>query len=59
MNFGSLGPVQPGTVENIEIKVTDMEKERQGRLANRPPLNEILNLHDFEVLPVISHTSAF
>ena len=29
--------------------VTDVEKERLERVANRPPLSEILNLHDFEV----------
>jgi hypothetical protein len=29
--------------------VTDAEKARQERLTRVPPLDEILNLHDFEV----------
>ena len=38
-----------GTVEKVEIKVTDEEKERLARMGARPSLSEILNLHDFEV----------
>ena len=45
----SLGPVAPNTVKKVEITVTDEEKARQERIASRPPLDEILNLHDFEV----------
>ena len=30
-------------------EITDAEKERQQRMENRPPLEECLNLHDFEV----------
>ena len=45
----SLGPVEPDTVENVEIKITDEEKARLERFSNRPPLDEILNFHDFEV----------
>ena len=45
----SLGSVDPDTVEKVEVEITDMEKARQERIANRPPLSEILNLHDFEV----------
>ncbi|KAL9712066.1 hypothetical protein Ac2012v2_005142 [Leucoagaricus gongylophorus] len=45
-----LGPVDPGTVERVEIKITDEEKARQQRMAARPPLDEILNLHDFEAI---------
>ena len=41
--------MDPGTVEKVEVVVTDVEKERLERVANRPPLSEILNLHDFEV----------
>lgn len=48
-NFCSLGPVDPETVEKVEVKITDQEKERQLRVAARPSLDEILNLHDFEV----------
>lgn len=38
-----------GTVQKVEIKITDEEKARQERVQARPPLSEILNLHDFEV----------
>jgi hypothetical protein len=31
------------------VKITDEERARQERIAARPPLSEILNLHDFEV----------
>ena len=37
------------TVEKVEVVITDEEKARLARLAARPPLDEILNLHDFEV----------
>ncbi|KAJ3748598.1 FMN-dependent dehydrogenase-domain-containing protein [Lentinula detonsa] len=52
-----LGPVQPDTVEKVEIRITDEEKERLERIERRPSLSEILNLHDFEsiakaVMPV-------
>ena len=45
----SLGRVEAGTVVQVEVKVTDQEKARQGRMNARPPLSEVLNLHDFEV----------
>ncbi|KAG6920222.1 hypothetical protein DXG01_004991 [Tephrocybe rancida] len=45
-----LGPVAPDTVEKVEIIITDEEKARQTRIAARPPLDEILNLHDFEAI---------
>ncbi|KAG6813297.1 hypothetical protein H0H92_012452 [Tricholoma furcatifolium] len=45
-----LGPVAPDTVEKVEITVTEEEKARQARVAARPPLSEILNLHDFEAI---------
>lgn len=47
--FVSLGRVESGTAETVEIIVTDQEKARQERMNSRPPLSEILNLHDFEV----------
>ncbi|KAK7036435.1 hypothetical protein VNI00_011632 [Paramarasmius palmivorus] len=43
-----LGPVEPETVEKVEIQITDEEKERLARAAGKPGLDEILNLHDFE-----------
>ncbi|KAH9942156.1 FMN-dependent dehydrogenase-domain-containing protein [Epithele typhae] len=45
-----LGPVDPGTVLKVEVEVTDEEKARLERVANRPSLSEILNLHDFEAI---------
>lgn len=45
-----LGLVEPSTVEKVQVKITDEEKARQERVANRPPLDEILNLHDFEAI---------
>nr|GAT45009.1 predicted protein [Mycena chlorophos] len=43
-----LGEVEPDTVQKVVVEVTDEEKARQQRMANRPSLEEILNLHDFE-----------
>ncbi|THU80867.1 hypothetical protein K435DRAFT_735920 [Dendrothele bispora CBS 962.96] len=43
-----LGPVQPDTVEKVEVETTDEEKARLERVENKPALAEILNLHDFE-----------
>ncbi|KAJ7594884.1 FMN-dependent dehydrogenase-domain-containing protein [Mycena floridula] len=43
-----LGAVDMKTVEKVEVVVTDEEKARLERVQNRPSLDEILNLHDFE-----------
>ncbi|KAH8087799.1 FMN-dependent dehydrogenase-domain-containing protein [Cristinia sonorae] len=45
-----LGPVETGTALQVEVKITDQEKARQERMNARPPLSEILNLHDFEAI---------
>ncbi|TCD66741.1 hypothetical protein EIP91_000982 [Steccherinum ochraceum] len=45
-----LGRVEAGTALQVEVKVTDQEKLRQERMNARPPLSEILNLHDFEAI---------
>ncbi|KAG5647070.1 hypothetical protein DXG03_001440 [Asterophora parasitica] len=45
-----LGPVALDTVQKVEIVITDEEKARRARVAARPPLDEILNLHDFEAI---------
>ncbi|KAI0079838.1 hypothetical protein K474DRAFT_1658665 [Panus rudis PR-1116 ss-1] len=45
-----LGPVDPETVQKVDVTVTDVEKARLERFAARPPLSEILNLHDFEAI---------
>ena len=51
----SLGAVEPHTAEKLEVDITDDEKARQERMSNRPPLHEILNLHDFEVsFPILN-----
>ena len=33
----------------VKVEITDEEKARLKRMEARPPLSEILNLHDFEV----------
>lgn len=50
LRLQSLGPVDPETVEKVQLVITDQEKARQERMSARPPLDEILNLHDFEVI---------
>ena len=49
LTSSSLGPVEEGTAVMVEVKVTDQERARLERVEARPPLSEILNLHDFEV----------
>lgn len=46
----SLGKVDGGSVTKVVKEVTVEEKARLERRNLRPPLGEILNLHDFEVL---------
>ncbi|KAF9268554.1 hypothetical protein L218DRAFT_917391 [Marasmius fiardii PR-910] len=45
-----LGPVEPDTVEKVEVVITDEEKARLERVEQKPTLDEILNLHDFEFI---------
>ncbi|TFK50957.1 hypothetical protein OE88DRAFT_1660115 [Heliocybe sulcata] len=45
-----LGSVDMNTVEKVEVTITDAEKARQERMSQRPSLEEILNLHDFETI---------
>lgn len=45
----SLGPVDQSTVAKVKVEITDEEKARLKRVEARPPLSEVLNLHDFEV----------
>jgi len=45
----SLGAVDPATVVAVVKGVSEKEKRRQALLATCPPLDEIVNLHDFEV----------
>ncbi|KAF8584286.1 hypothetical protein K439DRAFT_1633670 [Ramaria rubella] len=45
-----LGKVDTKTVKKVVREITIEEKERQQRASLRPPLTEILNLHDFEAI---------
>ncbi|TFK74629.1 cytochrome b2 [Pluteus cervinus] len=45
-----LGSVDLKTVEKVEVVITSEERARQERVAARPPLSEVLNLHDFEAV---------
>jgi L-lactate dehydrogenase (cytochrome) len=45
----SIGAIDPNTVVKVVKEVTEEDKRRQVLMDARPPLDEILNLHDFEV----------
>ncbi|KAI0090708.1 glyoxylate dehydrogenase [Irpex rosettiformis] len=45
-----LGAIDAGTIVKAVKEVTEEEKQRQVALAARPPVENILNLHDFEVI---------
>lgn len=45
----SIGAVDINTVAKVVKQVTEEDKRRQALMDARPPLDEILNLHDFEV----------
>ncbi|TFL07022.1 FMN-dependent dehydrogenase-domain-containing protein [Pterulicium gracile] len=45
-----LGDVQADTVQKVEIIISDQDKARRQLFEQRPPLQEILNLHDFEAI---------
>ena len=49
----SLGVIDASTVLKVVKEVTAEEKQRQLALAARPPVENILNLHDFEVRLVV------
>jgi L-lactate dehydrogenase (cytochrome) len=44
-----LGKVGPGTVNEAVKTISPEEAARLERVENKPSLDEILNLHDFEV----------
>lgn len=44
----SLGAIDASTVAKVVKEVTEEEKRRQALLDARPPLDNIINLHDFE-----------
>ncbi|KAI0821419.1 glyoxylate dehydrogenase [Irpex lacteus] len=45
-----LGVIDASTIAKVVKEVTEEEKQRQLALAARPPVENILNLHDFEVI---------
>lgn len=45
----SIGDVDPEAFVKVVKEVTEADKRRQALMDARPPLDEILNLHDFEV----------
>jgi hypothetical protein len=44
----SLGKIDPRTITKVIKEMTPEEDARLKRVAQRPPLSECLNLHDFE-----------
>ena len=44
----SLGAIDASTVAKVVKEVTEEEKRRQALVEARPPLDNIINLHDFE-----------
>ncbi|EAU91264.2 cytochrome b2 [Coprinopsis cinerea okayama7 len=45
-----LGVIDEKTVQKVEVTITKSEKARLERVSRRPPLSQILNLHDFEAI---------
>ncbi|KAF8180626.1 glyoxylate dehydrogenase [Pholiota molesta] len=45
-----IGALDPNIVVKVVKKVTEEDKRRQALINCRPPLNEILNLHDFDAV---------
>lgn len=41
--------IDASTVAQVVKEVTEEEKQRQLAVAARPPLENVLNMHDFEV----------
>ncbi|KAF5354998.1 hypothetical protein D9756_005488 [Leucocoprinus leucothites] len=45
-----IGAVDPNTVVKVVKQVTEEDRRRQAMLDARPPIDEMLNLHDFEAV---------
>ncbi|KAF7792747.1 hypothetical protein EIP86_003845 [Pleurotus ostreatoroseus] len=45
-----LGVIDASTIAKVVKEVTEEEKKRQLAVAARPPLENVLNLHDFEII---------
>ena len=48
--FFSLGAIDASTVAKVIKQETEEEKQRKALIAARPPLDNVLNMHDFEVV---------
>lgn len=46
----SIGTIDPNTVVKAVKQVTEEDRRRQAMMDARPPIDEILNLHDFEAV---------
>lgn len=46
----SLGVIDASTVAKVVKEVTDEQKARQAAWEARPPLENVLNMHDFEII---------
>ena len=51
-----MGVVDASTVAKVVKVVTEEEKQRQKYIEARPPLDTIINLHDFEVRAAYFHS---
>ncbi len=50
MHYRSIGAVDPNTIVKVVKQMTEEDRRRQAMLDARPPIDEILNLHDFEAV---------
>lgn len=46
----SLGAVDPNSIVKVVKEKTEEDRRREELMASRPPISEILNLHDFEAV---------
>ena len=46
----SLGDIDASTVATVVKEVTEEQKKREVALAARPPVENVLNLHEFEII---------
>lgn len=53
-----MGTVDMTGVKVQEAELSDADRERQGKLADKPPLSECLSLHDFETVAKETMTQA-
>ena len=53
-----MGTVDMKGLKLVEAELSPADKERQGKLADKPPLSECLSLHDFETVAKETMTQA-